>query len=91
MANQLTYYSQRKSILNGEPQAIVNKYGSARQMERQYHLFCANACDGEAFPFDTDSIEWGTIEHGVIARTVYIKQEEIEPVEQTETEVEQGE
>lgn len=78
MANKLAYYSQRKSILNGVPQAIVNKYGSAREMERQYHLFCANACDGKTFPFDTDSIEWGTIEHGVIERKLYTKQEEPE-------------
>ena len=67
----MTYYSQRKSILNGVPQPIVNKYGNRREMERQFHLFCANANDGQEYPFDSDSIEWGTIEGGVIERKLY--------------------
>ena len=71
----MMYYSQRKSILNDQPQAVVNKYGDKRQMERQYHLFCANACDGEENPFDVDSIEWGTVEGGMIERKCYIKSE----------------
>lgn len=79
----MTYYSQRKSILNGEPQAINNRYGDRRAMERQFHLYCANACDGEQFPFDIDSIEWGTVEGGVIERKVYTKpQPEPEPNEE---------
>ncbi len=45
----MTYYSQRKSILNGEPQAVNNRYGDRRAMERQFHLYCANACDGEGY------------------------------------------
>ena len=69
----MTYYAQRKSILNGQPQAINNRYGGQREMERQYHLYCANACDGEEYPFDIDSIEWGTVEGGVIERKVYTK------------------
>lgn len=71
----MTYYSQRKSILNDEPQTINNRYGSRREMERQYHLFCANACDGAENPFDVDAIEWGTVEGGVIERKVYRKPE----------------
>lgn len=71
----MTYYAQRKSISGGMPQAIVNKYGDRRAMERQFHLFCANACDGEGFPFDVDSMEWGTVEGGVIERKIYIKAE----------------
>ncbi len=71
----MTYYSQRKSILNDEPQTINNRYGSQREMERQYHLFCANACDGAENPFDVDAIEWGTVEGGVIERKVYRKPE----------------
>ena len=70
----MTYYSTRKTILNGEPQPATNKYGNRRQMERQYHLFCANACDGAENPFDVDSIEWGTLEHGVIERKCYVKE-----------------
>lgn len=71
----MTYYAQRKSILNGEPQTINNRYGDQRQMERQYHLFCANACDGAENPFDVDAIEWGTVEGGVIERKCYVKPE----------------
>lgn len=75
----ITYYAQRKSIQNGTPQAINNRYGTQREMERQYHLYCANACDGEDFPFDIDSIEWGTIEGGMIERKLYVKSIEVEP------------
>lgn len=76
----MTYYAQRKSIQNGTPQTINNRYGSQREMERQYHLFCANACDGEDFPFDIDSIEWGTIEGGAVERKLYVK--EVQPEEE---------
>ena len=69
----MTYYAQRKSILNGEPQTVNNRYGAQREMERQFHLYCANALDGQEFPFDTDSIEWGTVEGGVIERKLYRK------------------
>lgn len=71
----MTYYAQRKSILNGEPQAINNRFGERRAMERQFHLYCASACDGAENPFDVDSIEWGTIEGGAIERKVYTKPE----------------
>lgn len=76
-----TYYSQRKSILNGTPQQINNRYGTLREMERQFHLYCANACDGTENPFDVDSIEWGTVEGGPIERKVYTKPAP-EPVEE---------
>lgn len=69
----MTYYAQRKSILNGEPQTVNNRFGERRAMERQFHLYCASACDGAEYPFDVDSIEWGTIENGAIERKVYIK------------------
>lgn len=83
----MTFYAQRKSILNGETQAVVNKYGDRRAMERQFHLFCANANDGENYPFDTDAIEWGTVEQGVLERKVYIKPSpELEPETDTEPE-----
>ena len=80
----MMYYSQRKSILNGEPQTINNRYGNQREMERQYHLFCANACDGTENPFDVDAIEWGTVEGGVIERKVYHKPEPEAEVEAEE-------
>ena len=77
-----TYYSTRKTVLNGEPQAVTNKYGTQRAMQRQYHLFCANALDGEEFPNDVDSIEWGTLEYGVQERVCFVKE-----TPQLETEV----
>lgn len=75
----MTYYAERKSILNGQTQPINSRFGDRRQMERQYHLYCANACDGEENPFDVDSIEWGTLEHGVIERKCYVKETQTEP------------
>ena len=69
----MTYYAQRKAVLNGQPQPIVNKYGTQRAMQRQFHLFCANALDGDDFANDVDCIEWGTLEHGAIERKVYAK------------------
>lgn len=81
----MTYYAERKSILNGQTQPINSRFGDRRQMERQYHLYCANACDGEENPFDVDSIEWGTLEHGVIERKCYVKEtSEPEPEESIE-------
>ena len=70
----MTYYAQRKSIKNGEAQPATNKYGTRRAMERQYHLFCANACDGDESQFEVDAIEWGTLEHGVIERKCYVSE-----------------
>ena len=67
----MTYYAQRKSINNGEPQPIVNKYGTRTEMEYQFHLFCASAVKTDVR--DLDSIEWGTIDGGVIERKRYTK------------------
>lgn len=69
----MTYYAQRKSIKNGEPQTINNRYGGRADMERQFHLYCASACTN-ADGYDVDSIEWGTVEHGAIERKVYVKE-----------------
>lgn len=76
----MTYYAQRKSIKDGEPQTINNRYGGRADMERQFHLYCASACTN-AEGYEVDSIEWGTVEHGVIERKCYIKQPEPEPAE----------
>ena len=75
----MTYYSQRKSVKDGVPQTPNNRYGTQREMERQYHLYCAAACTSEEF--DLDSIEWGTLEHGVIEKKVYSKPVEVEEPE----------
>ena len=66
----MTYYSQRKSIKNGEPQAVNNRYGSRDDMEYQFHLYCASAVKNDAGN-EMDSIEWGTIENGMIERKRY--------------------
>lgn len=61
----MTFYAQRKSIKNGEPQAINNRFGDRAEMLRQYFLYCASAAtnaDGN----DYDSIEFGTVEQGAI-------------------------
>ena len=75
----MTYYVQRKSVINRKPQMIDTQYGTQREMEKQFHLYCANACDGEQYPYDIDSIEWGTVEGVVIESKVYIKSELEEP------------
>ena len=70
----MTYYAQRKSIKNGEPQTVNNRYGTRAEMERQYHLYCASAAtnaDGN----DVDSVEWGTVENGAIERKRWINTE----------------
>ena len=74
----MTYYAQRKSIKDGEPQTINNRYGGRADMERQYHLYCASACTN-ADGYEVDSIEWGTVEHGVIERKCYVKETQPEP------------
>ena len=63
----MTYYSQRKSIKNGEPQSVNNRYGTRQEMERQFHLYCASAATNEAGN-EVDSVEWGTVENGIIER-----------------------
>ena len=77
---ELHYYAQRKSI-NGEgvPQTPSNFYGTRRAMERQYHLFCANALSGDEFVNQIDTIEWGTLETGSVERIVYVKEPTPEP------------
>lgn len=77
----MTFYAQRKSIKNGEPIAPNNRYGTQQEMERQFHLYCASAVTNEA-DNDLDSIEWGTVENGVIERKKYVKPVEIVPEEE---------
>jgi hypothetical protein len=72
----MTYYSERKSIKSSTAQPTVYKTGDRAAMERQFHLFCASAAtntDGN----DVDSIEWGTIEQGVLERKVWITPAEV--------------
>lgn len=66
----MTYYSQRKSIKDGQPVAVNNRYGTMQEMERQYHLYCASAATN-ADGFEVDAVEWGTIEQGAVERRVW--------------------
>ena len=80
----MTYYSQRKSIKNRQPVAVNNRYGERADMERQFHLYCASAATN-ADENEVDSIEWGTVEQGVIERKVWNHpQPEPEPEEPEE-------
>lgn len=80
----MTFYAQRKSINNGEPQPVINKYGDRQEMEYQFHLFCASAVKTDIR--DIDSIEWGTVEQGVIERKKYVRPVEVEPEIEIESE-----
>ena len=82
--NEMTYYAQRKSIKDGQPQPVVNKYGDRNEMEYQFHLFCASAVKTDIR--ELDSIEWGTLEQGVIERKKYTYTPAVEPEESTEPE-----
>ena len=73
----MTYYAERKSIKDGTVQPVVYKTGERNEMEYQFHLFCASAVKTDVR--DLDSIEWGTIEQGVIERKKYVKLVEPEP------------
>ena len=66
----MLYYAQRKSIKNGEALPINNRFGERKDMERQFHLYCAAACVFSD-ENDIDAIEWGTVEQGIIERKVY--------------------
>ena len=61
----MTYYAQRKSIKNGQPVAPNNRYGAYSEMLRQYFLYCAAAATN-ADENEYDSIEFGTIEGGIL-------------------------
>lgn len=81
----MIYYAQRKSIKNGIAVNPNNRYGTKAEMERQYHLYCASAAINEA-DNDIDSIEWGTVEQGVIERKRLVKEQSYEPVPDEEAE-----
>ena len=70
----MTYYAQRKSIKDGQPVAPNNRYGERADMERQFHLYCASAATN-ADDNDVNSIEWGTVEGGMIERKKWSKPE----------------
>ncbi len=83
----MTYYAQKKAIKNGAPVAATNKYGTQKEMEYQYYLFCANSVKNDD-QNDIASVEWGTIEQGVIERRRFLKEPEPTPEQQEEEQAE---
>lgn len=73
--NNLHYYSERKKVTDGSAIQPVYHSGERDKMERQFHLNCANVLDENNPRNDLDVCEWGTLEHGVIERKEYRKQE----------------
>ena len=63
----MTYYAQKKSIKNGQPVTPNNRYGSYDDMLYQFFLYCANSVKNND-ENDYDSVEFGTIERGVIKK-----------------------
>lgn len=80
----MTFYAERKSINEGNVMPVVYKTGTQAEMEYQFHLFCASAVKTDVR--DLDSIEWGTIEQGVIERKKYTRPVEITPESEEVTE-----
>lgn len=80
----MTYYAQRKSILNGVPQTVNNRFGTRQDMEYQFYLYCASAVKNEA-GYEVDAVEWGTVEQGALERKRWIRETEpTTPVEEDE-------
>lgn len=82
----MTFYAERKSINEGNVMPVVYKTGTQAEMEYQFHLFCASAVKTDVR--DIDSIEWGTVEQGVIERKKYVRPVEPAEPEAPEEEVE---
>ena len=67
----MTYYAVRWTIkANGTLEENDRKSDNRAEMDRQYHLYCANAAtnaDGNLF----DAVEWGTFEGGKLDRKTW--------------------
>ena len=81
----MIYYAQKKAIKNGAPVAPSNRYGTEKEMEYQFYLFCANSVQNNE-QNDISSVEWGTIEQGVIERRRWVKSAEVQPEPEEEPE-----
>ena len=77
----MMYYSERKKVNNGSAVAPAYHTGGRDEMERQFHLNCANVLDEKNPRNALDVCEWGTIEQGALERKVYRKPEEPEAEE----------
>lgn len=75
----LHFYAQRKTVKNGSAQTPANyPYTTRNEAERQFYLLCAAAIantDGN----DLVSVEYGTIEQGIIERRFWDHTPEPEP------------
>lgn len=66
------FYAQRKVVKNGAGQTPTNYYYETHnEAEKQYYLLCSNAIDNKE-DRDMVSVEYGTVEHGVIERKAWI-------------------
>lgn len=67
----LHYYAQRKFYKDGVGKTPLNyHYETVMEAEKQFHLLCSSAItnnDGNDF----DSVEFGTLENGIIERKFY--------------------
>lgn len=62
------YYATKRTVKNGSAQTPANySYTEHDEAERQYHLLCAAAIRNDEGNEKT-SVEWGTIEQGLIER-----------------------
>lgn len=77
----MTYYSEKKDIKNGQNPVTSTRYGNREDMEYQYCLYRANAVRNEG-DNNISSVEWGTVEDGVIERKVYAKDNTPEPAQE---------
>ena len=66
------YYAQRKEVKNGAGKTPSNYYYETRnEAEKQFYLLCSNAIENKETR-DMVSVEYGTVEHGVIERKAWI-------------------
>ena len=83
----MIYYAQKKAIKDGKPVTPSNRYGTKQEMEYQFYLYCANSVQNDDGN-DVSSVEWGTIEQGVLERRRWLKEVQPEPEEIIEEPVE---
>ena len=82
----LHFYAQKKTVKNGAAQTPANySYDSRSDAEKQFHLLCASAI-ANADQNDIVSVEYGTIEQGIVERRFWDHTPEIQPEPEPEVE-----
>lgn len=79
------FYAQRKEVKNGAGKTPSNYYyETLNEAAKQYYLLCANAIDNKE-ERDAVSVEYGTVERGVIECKAWIfPQPEMSPESEEE-------